>query len=139
MGTKFPVLDADTDLFENEDTSSLGTGDLDSSAVATDGFKTSDRVCDMGIAIHWPGITSGGAATIQLEICSDDTTTPTDAIVTTKVFTLAEAVAAFGTGEGYIIPVPNAELADYLRLRVVVAVAALTGGTLTAGLVPMPA
>ena len=135
---KFLVLDADTDLFDKDETV-LSQANYDSSVVDVSGFNSSDMVCSMGVAIHWPDIDSGGAATVILVMLSDDTlASPSTVIQTSKTFTLAEAQAAFGGADGYILPVPNAELGDYFMFRITVGDAALTAGVCTAGLVPMP-
>ena len=134
---KFLVLDTLTDFFD-KDATILAVADYASAQVDISGHTSSDDVCTLGVAIQWPGITSAGAAVVTITVLSDSATPPTTVVYTSRAYTLAEAVSFFGGPDGYILPLANVELDTNIIINIGVSVANITGGTLTAGLVPMP-
>lgn len=91
-----------------------------------------------GVAISWPGVDSAGAATTLLSILSDDTATPTAVIWEDAAdLSLAETKARYQDAERCVLPIPMLLTGDNIRLQIDVDIAALTAGTITAGLVPL--
>jgi len=126
------LFDEEALFFDEEDTSAWTASTHNSSSV-DQGSGIQDQLNNGRVVIRWPGITSGGAATIQV-ILADSVDDSTFADVwTSEAYSLANAVTAFGTE--FAFDVPPLQMQRYIRLEIVVGTAALTGGTLTAGLV----
>ena len=104
------------------------------------------RICDAyspnvhkwGVAISWPGVGSAGAATFAFSMCSGAAATPTDVIFAGPTgMSLAAARAMFRDREACVFPIPTILTLAYFRCKMVIGVADLNAGVLTAGLVPL--
>lgn len=85
------------------------------------------------IAIDVSGIASGGNATVQIDVCSASSGTPTtsDSILKTQAYALADLQA----NPIVAIPIPRADIKQKVRLAFTIGTADLNGGTVNAGIV----
>ena len=128
------VFDELTLLFDYEDTSAWTVSTHNSSIVDLATYGGYDYFNPARMQLRWPGLNSGGAATVNFQLISDDSATPTTVIWIGPVLTLAAAKAKF-MDQDWVMHLPMSDVGRYFRLNIVIGTAALTGGRLTAGLV----
>lgn len=83
--------------------------------------------------------TSGGAATLQVRLVSDDTATPSTTTATVHATSAAIAVASLTAGATVMVTrLPSGSYERYVGIQQITGTAAFTGGTLDAFLVSDP-
>lgn len=128
------IFDESTLLYDAVDTSSWTVSNHDSSIVNLSLYGGYDALQPPIVQIRWPGITSAGLATAIISIMMDTNATPTTILWVSRTFTLAQMVSFFGDAD-YRLHLPVSEMSTYIKIRIAIGTAALTGGTLTGGLV----
>lgn len=84
--------------------------------------------------------TSGGSATLQVRLVSDDTATPSTTTATVHATSAAIAVASLTAGATVMVTrLPAGSYERYVGIQQITGTAAFTGGTLDAFLVSDPA
>lgn len=91
-----------------------------------------------GIAISWPGVGSGGAATTELRMFTGAAATPTTLIYTgPATVSLANTKALYQDAERFVVPIPLIDTLQYFRIGINVATATINAGVITAGIIPL--
>lgn len=84
--------------------------------------------------------TSGGSATLQVRLVSDDTATPSTTTATVHATSAAIPVASLTAGATVMVTrLPSGSYERYVGIQQITGTAAFTGGTLDAFLVSNPA
>jgi hypothetical protein len=130
------VFDESTLLFDAVDTSAWTFATKNSSIINLAAWGGYDAFRPPYIQLRWPGLSSAGASTFQIQLVSDNSATPTTVIYTGPgvALTLANAKLKF-MDQDWIMHLPLSDLGNYFRLNIILGIADLNGGTLTAGLV----
>ena len=100
------------------------------------GAISPDETGKKAYRIKWPGINSGGSATVVFSVQTDDNAGFSTPVTIETSRTMNYNASEPGPSD-YLMPIP-AEHERYIRLVATVATAALTGGAITAGIVPLP-
>lgn len=129
MGAKHVVFDDSLKLWEAEPAATFTVAAHYSASI--DLTTTRDLRRPPAIWLDWPALNSAGAATFTLSVLSGAATAPTTVVWTSRVYTLAEAIAFFDTAENYILPLPMSDLLQFVRLNMAVGTAVVSAGTLS--------